>query len=62
MQATCFISQVIKGLHMTSEDINKFTERKVIHNKYRRHIVYDMTKNQIACLVLIVHFQQTSSL
>ena len=50
------ISQVAKELNMTQEDINKFTEPNAIHKKYRRTVIYEMTKYQLDLFTIIVTF------
>lgn len=50
------INQVAKELNMTQEDINKFTQPNAIHKKYRRTVIYEMTKSQIDLFTIIMTF------
>lgn len=47
MQSTCFLNQMISELGLKPEDLQKLMQPKAIHNKYRRNIIYDMSKDQI---------------
>ena len=43
---------------MTQEDINKFTQPNAIHKKYRRTVIYEMTKYQLDLFTIIVSFPE----
>ena len=50
------VNQVMQELRMTQEDIKKFTQPNSIHKKYRRAILYNMSKYQLNLFSIIAIF------